>query len=155
MDQTAPTKIYLSGSDGNTFVCSKCGLRKELDADRIRLARKGARIRCKCGEIYQLELRRCYRKEARLPARYKVVGKPVAGDAVIEDLSMSGVSIRLVSEPKFTAGDILKLAFCLDDPKKTEIKLEVEVKHIAGNKVGAEISEMYYHHKDLGFYLMP
>ncbi|OIP38937.1 MAG: hypothetical protein COZ70_07060 [Deltaproteobacteria bacterium CG_4_8_14_3_um_filter_51_11] len=155
MEEKTPIKIYLTGAGGNVFVCSRCGLRKELDAKRIELARKGARIRCKCGEVYQLELRRCYRKEARLPARYKVEGKALAGDVLIEDISMSGVSFRLISEPKFKAGDILKLAFCLDDPKKTEIKLEAEVRHIAGNKVGAEFTDLYYHHKDLGFYLMP
>ena len=155
MEGLQPIKIHLSGLKGQTFVCVKCGLKKEIDSEKLRLAKQGAKLRCKCGEIYQLEMRKCYRKEVRLPARYKVVGRPLGDEAIIEDISMGGLSFTCLSTPKFRVGDTLSMTFRLSDQKRTEIRLDVEVKRIQGNKAGAEISEWYYHHKDLGFFLLP
>lgn len=156
MEDRTPIKIHLTGLKGQTFVCIRCGLRKEIASEKVKLAKQGAKLRCsKCGEIYQLELRKCYRKEVKLPARYKVVGRPLGDEAIIEDISMGGLSFTCLSRPKFSVGDTLHIVFRLSDKKRTEVRLDVEVKRISGNKVGAEISDWYYHHKDLGFFLLP
>ena len=73
---------------------------------------------------------------------------------VINDISISGIKFNCFMKPNIMVGDITETTFHLDDPKKTEIRLNGEVKWVRDCDVGLKFRELSGYQKTMGFYLM-
>jgi len=148
-------KIYLADSHDVTFGCTKCGQVQKIDIEGMLLTKKGFRFRCKCNELYDVEFRKEYRKHVKIAAKYDNLSRSESGEAIIENISMGGIGLTVLPRTQFKEGDLLRLDFLLDNLKRTNISLDVRIKHIDGHKVGAEIHDWHYNQKDIGYYLFP
>jgi c-di-GMP-binding flagellar brake protein YcgR len=117
--------------------------------------KKIVKIKCRCNELYEIEFREKYRKKVSLAAKYEILTRLGEGEATIEDISMGGIALMVLSAPRFEINDVLRLDFSLDDERRTRVSLDVRVKYISGHKVGTQIHDWHYYQKEIGFYLLP
>jgi hypothetical protein len=78
-----------------------------------------------------------------------------SGPLTIEDLSMEGIRFRVTLTERFNVGDLVVVAFELDDFEKARIKAKVAVRQKRGQVVGCEILEIMEGAADYGLYLLP
>jgi hypothetical protein len=115
-------------------------------------------VKCPCGHAYKaiLEKRKQYRKETNLPGTYIhfIDGQPQnRGLLTIEDISTTGVKIKLNVKQNFAIGDQMKVEFHLDDAQRTLIKKTVIIRNQRDEFIGAEFAPFETVDKALGFYL--
>jgi PilZ domain-containing protein len=155
-------KIFLNSDQTATFVCPKCRKTRLVDVSPY-LAHKNIirlRAKCACGHIYKvfIDKRKKFRKQTRLAGTYKYgpndsLSKKYTGEITIENLSYSGLRIKLQAMPRFKVNDILLVDFLLDDKKKSRIQTKVVVRNIKGFYAGLEYVSQHSLNKELGFYL--
>ena len=114
------------------------------------------KIKCKCSTIVKrmIEFRKSYRKKVNLNGRYRDLKTGTMLPMVINDISIGGIGFNCFMKSNIMVGDIIETTFQLDDPKKTEIRLNGEVKWIRDRDVGLKFREQRGYQKKLGFYLM-
>jgi hypothetical protein len=71
----------------------------------------------------------------------------------VEDVSVTGLKLRLNAELNCTSGDELEVEFSLDDRHRTTIKKMVIVTNINGPLIGVKFGPTEALDKALGFYL--
>jgi hypothetical protein len=71
----------------------------------------------------------------------------------VEDISSTGMKLKLNAPQGFTVGDHMEVDFSLDDKHRTLIKKRVIVRNIIGPFVGVEFGPAEALDKALGFYL--
>lgn len=154
-------KVYISKNNTATFVCPNCENTTTADVTRYAQMGKTVRvnIRCRCGHAFRavLEKRRRYRKSTRLPGTYtyeRPDGTVDKGIMQVEDISGSGMKLKLSVGRAFKAGDKLKVEFNLDDPQHTLIEKMVIVKNVSETHVGVAFREREGDDPSLGFYLL-
>lgn len=139
-----------------TIVCPSCSIPRNVSVAAFRHKCHFMKVRCPCQTIFRvkLEFRRHYRKPTDLPGIYSSVKPPgMKGEVQIKDLSQGGVGFT-VSEVHFlTKGQVLTLAFTLDDKKNTRLVKEVVVMSVDKNFIGCSFVEKQAYDKELGFYL--
>ena len=143
-----------------TFSCPQCTRTKTVDVSKYATVDKMVKVnvKCPCGPAYKaiLEKRKQYRKETNLPGTYIhfIDGKPQnRGLMVIEDISTTGVKIKLNVKQNFAIGDQMKIEFHLDDAQRTLIKKTVIIRNQRDQFIGAEFAPFETVDKALGFYL--
>lgn len=143
-----------------TFSCPQCTRTKTVDVSKYATIDKVVKVnvKCPCGHGYKaiLEKRRQYRKETNLPGTYIhfIDGKPQnRGLMTIEDISTTGVKLKLNVKQYFAIGDQMKIEFHLDDTRRTLIKKTVIIKNQRDQFIGAEFAPFETVDKALGFYL--
>jgi hypothetical protein len=153
-------KIYMTSQQMATFVCPKCSRSKTVSVSKYANVDKLIRVnvKCPCGHAYTslLEKRKQYRKATSLPASYIhfIDGRPVnRGVMTVEDISSTGMKLKLNAPQGFTVGDQMEVKFNLDDTHRTMIKKRVIVRNINGPFVGVEFGPAEALDKALGFYL--
>ena len=136
-------------------MCHKCGLNKRLDFSKMENTGKGFKFRCRCREVYEVDLRRYYRKPVRLPAECENLETGAIEKVVLKDMSLSGVCFTAPPFSRYRISDRLDLNFALDNQRNRPISIRVEVRNIRQRDIGTEIVDMNYHEKDLYYYLLP
>jgi c-di-GMP-binding flagellar brake protein YcgR len=121
---------------------------------------KPIRAKCTCGIKFTVlfERRANYRKPIGLLARFarKVNSELQVGEAVINDLSRGGLSMRVQRGVELKVGEVVTIEFRLDNMEQTLIRAQVAIKSIRRGAIGAEFQSLDDHtRKLLGFYLMP
>lgn len=154
-------KVYISKNNTATFVCPNCENTTTADVTRYAKMEKTVRvnIKCRCGQSFNavLEKRRRYRKRTRLPGTYtydRPDGSSDKGIMRVEDISGSGMKLRLNVARTFDVGDTLTVEFNLDDPQHTLIQKVVVVKNVVGDRVGVAFTGRDGDDPSLGFYLL-
>lgn len=155
-------KVFLNSDQTVTFVCPKCQKTRLVDVSPY-LAHKNMirlRAKCSCGLTYKvfIDKRKNFRKETHLAGTYKYgpndsLSKEYTGEITVENLSHSGLRIKLQAMPRFTVDDILLIDFHLDDRNRSQIQAKVIVKNIKGLYAGLEYVSQQSLNKELGFYL--
>lgn len=153
-------KVYITSQQMATFVCPKCSRSKTVNVSEYFNLDKliKVNVKCPCGHAYTstLEKRKQYRKETHLPGTYIhfVDGKPVhRGLMAVENVSATGLKLRLNAELHCAMGDELEVEFNLDDGHQTRIKKLVIVRNIYSPYIGVEFGPTEALDKALGFYL--
>ena len=145
--------------DGIAIIkCPQCGIVKNLDAKKFQGKQHALNVRCSCGHAWnlQLDFRRHYRKETKLPGTYKLEAPGSGGGLVtILNISRNGVGFSLSGPHVIKIGQKVRLRFTLDDKKHTLIDKLAVIRAIKGAYIGCELSDAQVFQKDLGFYLRP
>lgn len=153
-------KIYITSKQRATFICPKCQNSKTVDVSQYASLDKIVKVNvmCHCGNAYTsiLEKRKHYRKETNLDGFYTrfVNGKEAGGGMMtVKDLSVGGLKFQINKDYVFTAGDVLKVKFRLDDAQRSLIRKKVIVRNINKKEIGTEFHPTEAVDKALGFYL--
>jgi hypothetical protein len=117
------------------------------------------RAKCLCGNSFNavLERRKQYRKLTNLPGTYgicSIAGKNCNGHLTVEDLSRTGMKLKIVNTSDISVGDILMVQFFLDDAAKSLLDKMVIVKHRHHQCIGTEFAPTETVGKALSFYLL-
>ena len=143
-----------------TFSCPQCTRTRTVDVSKYATLDKMVKVnvKCPCGNAYKaiLEKRKQYRKETNLPGTYIhfIDGQPQnRGLLTIEDISTTGVKLKLNVKQNFAIGDQMKIEFHLDDSQRTLIKKTVIIRNQRNQFIGAEFAPFETVDKALGFYL--
>jgi hypothetical protein len=111
--------------------------------------------KCKCieGFDFTLEYRKHYRKKVQLPCEYIVQRKGDKGEAIIWELSVTGIRFETLRPHQISTDDILDVKFKLDNTLRSKIRRFAKVIWVKNRNIGAQFSETNYYDNDLGFYL--
>jgi hypothetical protein len=101
-----------------------------------------------------LHRRHQFRKNVSLEGRAFHKGAMESHEVLITDLSFNGAGFYTIGPSLIRKEDILSLDFTLNNKKQSRIERNIEVKHVAGRKVGGEFLYKPRLDADLGFYLM-
>ncbi len=144
------------------ITCPQCHKAKNIDATKYRDSKHVINVRCSCKYAFTvlLDFRRHYRKETELEGTYTLLAPAFGtGKLCILNISRSGVGFTIgfsVSGPhSMEPGQKARIAFELDNRKRTPIDKLVDIRNITDNYVGAEFDKNQPLDKDLGFYLQP
>jgi uncharacterized C2H2 Zn-finger protein len=144
------------GKDGRTVLrCPKCDTTKTIDTSNGHYAFRKFKATCQCGTLIkgQFEFRKHFRKKVRLSGAYKKRDTGVRGKIIVQDISLLGVGFSCLRKHHFQKGDQLDISFVLDNTKRSEVKLWVEVINIDDRFVGAKRCDPQLMQPELGFYL--
>jgi hypothetical protein len=157
--------IYTNLSESVTLVCEQCHRSRALQAAAVKDLPQPLKVQCPCGATFGVNIiiRQCYRKKTRLPGTY-VKHDPQThqileqGRIIVEDISQTGIGLRTPGRHAILVGDVLSIAFTLDDKQKTDIRKSVRVRRIDDRFIGAEFVDHDTYtdaNRILGFYLRP
>ena len=155
-DDTVFEVICYVGRDGQTVLrCSNCGTAKPIDTNKKDFKFKTFKAKCKCGASIRgrFEFRQYYRKKVNLSGSYHNRKTGTRGDIIVENISLIGAGFRCFRNHNFQIGDHLDITFTLDNPKKSVVKLRVEVRNVMDRFVGVERCDTQLPQPELGFYL--
>ncbi len=150
-------KSYINSDDNATVICPACNTAKHISAAPYRHKRHVIRIRCRCGERFELNLdfRRHYRKPVNLPGTYTITTPKIVGGGIIHihNISKSGIGFTLSGQHHLKTGLNITLEFNLKDKNMTRIRKDATVRAMQDNYIGCEFFTNTPYDKALGFYL--
>ena len=157
--------IYTNLSESVTLVCEQCHRSRALQAADVKDLPQPLKVRCPCGATFGVNIivRQCYRRKTRLsgtyvkhdPQRNNILEQ---GRMIVEDISRTGIGLRILSRHTVVVNDVLAVTFTLDDKQQTDIRKSVRVRRIDDRFIGAEFVDHDTYtdaNRILGFYLMP
>jgi hypothetical protein len=154
----AEVRAFFVGDAGTAnIVCSKCGFLRTVDPNENPMLRKTFGFNCKCGETFacRIDERKNYRKPTKLRGKYVNRKTSSKYSMMVENISLSGIAITVDKDHDLRLGDILDLAFTLNDEQRSEIRNAVCIKRIAHQNIGCKfINDQQAYSKKLGFYLL-
>jgi hypothetical protein len=153
-------KLFITSENTVVFRCPHCQRTKTVDVATLGdLARPlRFRLKCPCGQVTSsvIDKRRRFRKETSFPGTYVhyVDGQPRGkGSLTVKDLSVNGMKLMIASGETFNRVDVLKVAFKLDDAKRSLVEKKVVIRSISPPFFGTEFAPTETLDKALGFYL--
>lgn len=153
-------KVFITGENTVVFRCPQCQRTKTVDVAALGDLSQPLRFRlkCPCGQATTsvVDKRRRFRKETSFPGTYVhyVDGQPRGkGSLTVKDLSVNGMKLMIASGETFNRGDVLKVAFRLDDAQRSPVEKKVIIRSISPPFVGTEFAPTETLDKALGFYL--
>jgi hypothetical protein len=145
MENKSTQKIYLSDKNSAFFTCPKCHVSRESDVSKYKNLETSIKlkVKCRCGNIYEviLERRKQFRKGTNLHGKFSyhpISGEDQHGIMTVMDISKGGLKFKMSLEPKFKKGDIIEVAFNLDNSNRTFIQKQAYVKNIKSTIVNVE-----------------
>jgi hypothetical protein len=146
---------HVAQNGQSVLCCPKCGESKTFHSDDGDHTYEPFKIKCSCGALIRarLEYRKSYRKKVSLSGSYQLRGNGAQGEVIVESISFGGIGFSCLRKPNLQKGEQLEIVFTLDNPRKSKIKLWVEVVHINQKYVGAKRCDTIIGQSDLGFYL--
>lgn len=141
-----------------TICCPECGLVKNVSVAKFRQVQHTLKIKCSCNHSFKvmLDFRSHYRKQAELIGTYALM-PPASGGGLmnITNISRSGMGFTVSGIHTIKIGDNARVAFTLDNRKKTKLNKQVTIRSIDKDYIGCEFVDQQAFEKDLGFYLQP
>jgi hypothetical protein len=155
MERDIPQKLYLTGRNGDLFVCPTCLETRRID--RSKLSKMGPKVvvKCNCGRRYQVELRNAYRKKTEIPCAFKSLRGQISGTGTICDISMNGLRIEMSSLLEILPNEPLLINFILDIGSEQLITANGVIRRIKGKELGVEITNWNNLEKYVWYYLLP
>lgn len=153
-------KVFIGNRTAVEVACPQCDRSLTLPVEKIQNIGKPVRAKCACGIQFTVifERRANYRKPTGLLGRFarKTNADLQVGEAVINDLSRGGLSMKVPTGVDLKIGEIVRVEFKLDNVEQTMIKAQVIVRSVRRGTIGVEFYALDEHtRKQLGFYLMP
>ncbi len=150
-------KIYIGTDNKAMFRCPACNRSKTADVSKYKNIEKAVRIKikCPCGNTFSaiLERRKYFRKGMNLSGNFICKLKKIKGAMTVQDISRSGIGIKLNFKNDIEPGDKLILEFKLDDKRQSFVKKIVTVKNVKELLIGAEFTSTE-HYDPLGAYIL-
>jgi len=137
-------KISLNKQGQGVLVCDQCGKTKVAHLAAVQHLGKPLKVKCSCGHsfVIHLETRTFYRKNTHLPGEYtKTSGERVhrreQGLMTVEDLSRTGLRLRMTTQHTLRVHDIIEVRFTLDNAQHFAVCKQVRIVRVDGSCVGA------------------
>jgi len=153
-------KVFINQDNTATFVCPSCQRAKAANVEKYKNLDKAIWVtsRCSCGHVWKviLERRKSHRRTTKIEGVYfhrMSNQKLQKGKMTVEDVSRSGLRIRLENNQMSAIGDKLMVEFNLDDRANSLIKKEVVIRNMSGCHIGAEFCSKDDYDRAIGFYL--
>jgi hypothetical protein len=152
------SKIFVNERGEAAITCPHCGKTTFSPVGKFRHLRKTITVKCVCKQSFtiNLDFRKFFRKETRLPGTYQKDGEGKRFPMTVRNVSRGGIGLEVpLGRPGLMPGDVLRVVFSLDDRQGSVIEREVVVRIIKGSYLGTEFRTPPLEDKALGFYLMP
>ncbi len=151
------SKVFVNSENKATFTCPACTKARTVDVTKFLESKASARVKakCPCGHSYSVELerRKFYRKETKLPGVFKSDKNGKESPMTVTNISRSGLQFTTSESRYLEIEDRVAVEFRLDDKNKSLIKKKAIVRKIEGKFIGAEFCFIDDYDKVLGFYL--
>jgi len=145
-------KVKVDASKKGRIICPKCQKEKTINAVSFRM-NHDIKVTCECKHAYYIRFdqRRHSRKKVNLKGRFQKIAEKPPKLIHIEvcDLSVSGLSFKRRNIENLQEGDVLGLAFILDNPRQSEIKIKAIVKYVKESRVGIKFDHLDEFNQDL------
>lgn len=152
-------KIYLDHTYQGAVMCPRCHIKRNVNMAQypnLNLGGKILKIRCnKCSYIFEVrfDFRKYYRMSVNIPGRLFSDEQGNYKHVIIASLSVAGVGFIVNDVDNIHIGDVMSVAFSLNDQLDTVLHEEIVIRRIDGYYIGAEYAHDEYNH-DLDFYIM-
>lgn len=150
-------RVFINSENIATFICPECQKVRHADVSKIINIKKAFIIKCqcKCGKKFDaiLERRKYFRKSIELEGMVYIGDNGEKFSVIINDVSRSGLKLKLKAKHKLKTGDELLIEFNLDTPENTLISKKIIVRSIKGLNLGVEFKSSEHYDK-FGAYLM-
>jgi hypothetical protein len=148
--------IFVSSNLEAWLPCSECGQTYQKDVSKFMGHHTKVRLKytCKCKHRFSviLERRRFVRKNLLLKG-YLIEGNQKI-PITVQDLSRTGIKIKVASKMRHNIGDIIQIQFRLDNKSRSEISRAVRIKRVVPpTEFGCEFTQEE-HYDDLGKYFL-
>ncbi len=157
MTEAAIKRVYVDKSGIATFVCTKCGDALRKSAERYKDHTGPVKIKCKCGNIYEVELefRQYFRKQTSLAGSYFRTSHPRDSLAmIVRDLAPGGCRFETMEACDLVPGEEIGVEFVLDVSNRLIIKRKAVTVHVRGRHIGCKFSVLPGTiDSDIAFYL--
>jgi hypothetical protein len=151
------TKVYVNQEGVAVIKCPACELVKTTKVVNFKGSRHVLNVKCTCKNVFlvNLEFRKAWRKEIKLPGDYILLPEKILrGRMMVVNISKTGVGLQIIGAHRLKAGEKLQVSFILDDNHGSTIDKKVVIRLVKGSSVGCEFLEATSHDRALGFYLM-
>ena len=153
--------VYINQNKQANFICTACRRQWKKDVSKFYNIQKQIRLKvnCKCGNSWTcvLEKRRHIRKAVSSLGTYTYTppGRSAyKGNMEVLDISLRGLKIKLDREWQFKIGELMEVAFSLDNKTKKVLKRIVVIKNIDKRNIGVSFRDVNRNDPDIGFYLL-
>ena len=152
-------KIYVTPHQQVSITCDECFGTYTSAAPKHVRGNAVVKARCRCGKDLEVifEFRQAYRKPTQLHGQLQPYGTHDGRQAIqVHNLSQKGIQFATRAWRKIQPGDVLTLTFALDNPQRSKIDKQVEVKYVGEQMIGAQFcaEDEYAYQKEIGYYLM-
>lgn len=128
-------KVFVNVENIAVFECPKCGTNRTVNMSDKKHLGDSIKTRATCKKCQHtffvtviLERRKYYRKETNLAGEYHTPDNRIKGLMKVQNVSLTGVRIKVNDKKDFKIGQKLILDFILDDKLRSEIKREVSIR---------------------------
>lgn len=142
-------KVFVNVENIAMFECPKCGTNRTVDMSDKKHLGDSIKTRCTCKKCQHtfvvtviMERRKYYRKETNLAGEYYSPDKRIKGLMKVQNVSLTGLRIKVNEKKEFKEGQKLIVEFILDDTLRSEIKKEIIVRKIEGLFLNAEFESV-------------
>jgi len=137
--------VKVDASRKGRIICPKCQKEKTINAVSFRM-NHDIKVSCECKHVYYIRFdqRRHSRKKVNLKGRFAKISHKQQQLTHIEicNISVSGLSFKAKNIANLQAGDVLALAFVLDDHRHSEIKTKAVVRYVKETQVGIKFDHI-------------
>jgi hypothetical protein len=136
--------IALNQQGQGVLVCDQCGKTKVAHLADVPHLGKPLKIKCRCGHsfVIRLETRTFYRKNTHLPGEYtqtsgERVNRRAQGLMTVEDVSRTGLRLRLPRQHTLRVHDLIEVRFTLDNAQHFAVCTQARIVWVDGSCLGA------------------
>ncbi len=154
-------KYFVNKNSQLAIQCLACKKSRTLPIEILKEKQHTIKVKCPCNNTFMvdIEFRKHYRKKVNFIGGYRLSNAPVGDtkDCTVTDLSLGGLSIKIINDETIKEFDELIVIFSQDDQSNNEIERKIKVLHVGQEKkVGGEFMESENNGKDneFSFYLL-
>jgi hypothetical protein len=154
---TKTIHLFIHERLGSSIInCTHCDSETAISNEQLWKSERSLRITCKCRNVFTLIINRrsFQRREVSLTGELRIgtSQKQVASIHIVS-LSVDGIGF-LTQNLELQIGNLLTVAFSLDNVEKTAIIDEIMICNINNNRVGARFLAHTGYNPEIDFYLM-
>ena len=138
-------KVFVNVENIAVFNCPKCQTSRTVNMSDKKHLGESIKTRCTCKKCDHtfvvdviMERRKYYRKETNLAGEYYTTDKRIKGLMKVQNVSLTGMSIKVNEKKDLKKGQKLIVEFILDDKLRSEIKREIIILKINGLFINCE-----------------
>jgi len=140
-------KYFVNKHSQLSIQCLACKKTRTFPIEILRERQQAIKVKCSCEHTFtiDIEFRKHYRKKVNFLGRYRLATASVeeVKDCTVADLSLGGLSIKIINDESIAEHDELIVNFRLDDQAHHEIERKIQVRHIdQKDRIGGEFIDL-------------
>ena len=154
-------KYFVNNLSQLSIQCLSCKKTRTFPVEILREKQQAIKVKCSCEHTFtiDIEFRKHYRRKVDFSGKYRLATASVeeVKNCIVADLSLGGLSIKIINDESIAENDELIVNFRLDDEAHHEIERKIQVRHIdQKNRIGGEFIDSKNNDPNemLNFYLL-